>query len=44
MEQDARLLFEIGRKLANETTFPNWKASSEFRAVRDQSRGDQPGR
>ncbi|OWP63439.1 peptidase M28 [Hymenobacter amundsenii] len=38
MEQDARLLFEIGRKLANESTFPNWKASSEFRAVRDQSR------
>ncbi|MFD2786910.1 M28 family metallopeptidase [Hymenobacter rubripertinctus] len=44
MEQDARLLFEIGRKLANESTFPNWKASSEFRAVRDQSRGRQPGR
>ena len=42
MEQDARLLFEIGRKLANETTFPNWKAGSEFRAVRDQSRAGKP--
>ena len=42
MEQDARLLFEIGRKLADESTFPNWKSTSEFRAVRDQSRGAKP--
>jgi Zn-dependent M28 family amino/carboxypeptidase len=36
--QDARVLFRIGQRLANETTFPKWKASSEFRAVREKSR------
>ena len=36
--QDARLLFRIGQKLASETTFPQWKAGSEFRAVRLKSR------
>ena len=37
-EQDARLLFRVGQKLAGETTFPQWKAGSEFRATREKSR------
>jgi len=36
--QDARLLFRIGQRLASETTFPQWKVGSEFRAVRLKSR------
>ncbi|GAA3957248.1 M28 family metallopeptidase [Hymenobacter antarcticus] len=36
--QDARLLFRIGQQLAGETTFPQWKAGSEFKATRDKSR------
>ena len=36
-EQDARLLFHVGQKLAGETPFPKWKPSSEFRAVREKS-------
>ena len=36
-EQDARLLFRIGQRLASETTFPQWKAGSEFKATRDKS-------
>ena len=31
IEQDARLYFEVGRKLASETTFPKWKKGSEFK-------------
>ena len=37
-EQDARLLFRIGQKLASETTFPQWKPGSEFKATREKSR------
>jgi len=37
-EQDARLLFRIGQKLAGETTFPQWKPGSEFKATREKSR------
>ena len=33
--QDAQLYFNIGRRLANETTFPKWKDGSEFKALRD---------
>ena len=36
--QDARLLFRIGQQLASETTFPQWKAGSEFKATREKSR------
>ena len=39
MAQVANLLFKIGKKMANETTFPGWKAGSEFKAVRDGSMG-----
>ncbi|MCC2545650.1 M28 family metallopeptidase [Hymenobacter sp. BT175] len=37
MEQDARLLFWVGKLLANETTFPQWKPGSEFKAIREKS-------
>ena len=37
MQQDAQLYFEIGQKLANETTFPEWKEGSEFKAIREAS-------
>ena len=37
-EQDARLLFRVGQKLASETTFPKWKPTSEFRATREKGR------
>jgi len=37
-EQDARLLFRVGQKLAGETTFPKWKEGSEFKATREKSR------
>ena len=36
-EQDARLLFRIGQKLAAETTFPKWKEGSEFKTTREKS-------
>jgi Zn-dependent M28 family amino/carboxypeptidase len=32
---DLRLLFRVGYRLANETTWPNWNPTSEFRARRD---------
>lgn len=35
--EDIRLLYEVGEKLSNETTFPGWKAGSEFREIREKS-------
>jgi Zn-dependent M28 family amino/carboxypeptidase len=35
MAQDLELLFQVGYRLAEETTFPNWSPTSEFRAARD---------
>lgn len=32
---DLRLLFRVGYRLANESTFPNWAAGTEFKAKRD---------
>jgi Zn-dependent M28 family amino/carboxypeptidase len=32
------LLYAIGRRLANDTEFPNWNPGNEFRAARDRSR------
>jgi Zn-dependent M28 family amino/carboxypeptidase len=32
---DLRLLFKIGYRLSMESTFPNWKEGSEFKATRD---------
>jgi len=34
VEEDAKLLFRVGLKLGNETTFPKWKKGSEFRDLR----------
>lgn len=36
--QDMQLLFLVGKKLANESTWPQWKAGSEFKAIRDKSK------
>lgn len=33
---DARLFFNLGYRLAQQKTFPQWKAGSEFKAVRDR--------
>ena len=35
--QDGGMLLELGMKLANSKVWPEWKAGSEFKAVRDQS-------
>ncbi|UOR06131.1 M28 family metallopeptidase [Hymenobacter aerilatus] len=32
--QDAQLYFEVGKKLASETTFPQWKEGSEFKSIK----------
>lgn len=37
-EQDVRLFHEVGLRIANEKTWPNWNEGSEFRAIRDASR------
>jgi len=39
MAQIANLLYRLGYQLSNETTFPGWKAGSEFKAVREKSMG-----
>jgi Zn-dependent M28 family amino/carboxypeptidase len=36
MVEDLQLLFQVGLKLGNEDTFPNWKEGTEFRAKRDR--------
>ncbi|HEV2705107.1 MAG TPA: M28 family peptidase, partial [Pyrinomonadaceae bacterium] len=33
--EDARLLFTVGRRVAEATTFPQWKPGTEFKARRD---------
>ncbi|MBL9135448.1 MAG: M28 family peptidase [Verrucomicrobiales bacterium] len=33
--EDARLLFEVGRQVANRSTWPAWKPGSEFKARRE---------
>ncbi|EAZ80519.1 M28 family metallopeptidase [Algoriphagus machipongonensis] len=32
---DVQLLYEVGKNLANSDTWPKWKPSSEFRAIRE---------
>ncbi len=39
MAEVANMLFKVGDKLANESTFPGWKKGSEFKAIRDKSMG-----
>ncbi|NIG55192.1 M28 family metallopeptidase [Chitinophaga sp. Cy-1792] len=34
MVQDIRLLFDVGLTLSNESTFPKWKTTSEFKSLR----------
>ena len=36
--QDMQMLFLIGKKLANETSWPKWKAGSEFKAIREKDK------
>ena len=36
--QDLDTLFQVGRVLADGTTWPNWRAGNPFRAARDASR------
>jgi Zn-dependent M28 family amino/carboxypeptidase len=36
MVEDLQLLFQVGLRLGNEDTFPNWKKGNEFRAKRDR--------
>lgn len=35
--EDATLLYNVGRSLANSTRWPQWKEGSEFKALRDKS-------
>ncbi|PWK75865.1 Zn-dependent M28 family amino/carboxypeptidase [Mucilaginibacter oryzae] len=37
MAQIATIMYQIGLKLSNESTFPGWKPGSEFKAIRDKS-------
>jgi Zn-dependent M28 family amino/carboxypeptidase len=36
--QDLAVYYDVGLTLANETSWPNWRKGSEFRAIRDRSR------
>ncbi len=36
--QDIQLLFNLGKRLAFESTWPQWKSGSEFKAIRDRSK------
>jgi hypothetical protein len=37
MVQDAEVLFEVGRQLANSRDWPNYRTTSEFRPERDKT-------
>jgi Zn-dependent M28 family amino/carboxypeptidase len=37
--EDMQILFNVGVKLSNESTFPGWKKGSEFKVIRDKSMG-----
>ncbi len=34
--EDMTLLYEVGHRVGNETTYPGWKSGSEFKAARDK--------
>ncbi|AMJ66060.1 M28 family metallopeptidase [Hymenobacter sp. PAMC 26628] len=36
--EDAQLYFRVGQRLAAETTFPKWRAGSEFKGIREQAK------
>ncbi|MCH7474639.1 MAG: M28 family peptidase [Gemmatimonadetes bacterium] len=40
---DLRILFDIGFRLSNETTFPNWRVGNEFRARREADMAREGG-
>ena len=42
-DEDANLLHNLGRDLANSRDWPDWGADSEFRAIRDKSAAERPG-
>lgn len=41
MAEDAGVMFEVGRLLAESDAWPNWRAGNPFKAARDQSRNGQ---
>jgi Zn-dependent M28 family amino/carboxypeptidase len=41
--QDMELFYTLGRNLANGTTWPNWRQTDEFRAIRDKSCAGEGG-
>ena len=41
MVRDAELLYAVGLRLANGTSWPNWSADSEFRAERDKTASER---
>ncbi|MBN8727907.1 MAG: M28 family peptidase [Xanthomonadales bacterium] len=41
MAQDLPLLFKLGSDLANSSAWPGWSEDSEFRAVREASKGER---
>jgi Zn-dependent M28 family amino/carboxypeptidase len=43
MAEDANLLHNLGRDLANSRAWPDWGADSEFRAIRDKSAAERGG-
>lgn len=40
---DLRILFDIGFRLSNETTFPGWRVGNEFRARREAEMAQESG-
>ncbi|HET7604893.1 MAG TPA: M28 family metallopeptidase [Sphingomicrobium sp.] len=43
MAEDANLLHNLGRDLANSRAWPDWGADSEFRAIRDETAAQRGG-
>ncbi|HEX5377334.1 MAG TPA: M28 family metallopeptidase [Phenylobacterium sp.] len=39
--QDGGMLYDLGRRLANSSEWPEWKEGSEFKAERDKTAGDR---
>jgi len=40
--QDLKFFFDVGYRLSQERSFPNWREGTEFRALRDQQRLPSP--
>ncbi|HEY7754078.1 MAG TPA: hypothetical protein VH856_09710, partial [Steroidobacteraceae bacterium] len=41
--EDLRLLFEVGTRVANGRTWPEWYEGNEFKAARDASAASRAG-